>query len=141
MQQHHILVRPARWLAPALLLLGASCITLLWVLACLYLQRPCGWMAVAAALASALMLRLGGMRRGMFRISAAVMATLAIVVLVNWIVAATQIGFAMGLNPWDSALKLGADYAWTLVRLANQAADLAWMAVALVIAALAAARP
>ena len=49
-----------------------------------------------------------------------------------------EIGFAMGLNPWDSALKLGMGYAWTLFELANQTADRIWMAVALVIAAVAA---
>jgi hypothetical protein len=78
------------------------------------------------------------MRRGTVRILLAVLATLAIIMLANWGTAATQIGFAMGLNPWDSALKLGMGYAWTLAGLANQMADRIWMAVALALAALAA---
>jgi len=49
-----------------------------------------------------------------------------------------QMGITMGLNPWDSALKLGLDHAWTLTGLANQTIDLVWMAVALVVAAIAA---
>ncbi|HYM87295.1 MAG TPA: hypothetical protein VET30_11265 [Pseudoxanthomonas sp.] len=130
--------RPARWMAPALLLLGGACIATLWILLALYLQRSCGWMAVCAALACALMLRLGGMPRGVPRALLAVLATLAIVVLVNWMVTAAQIGFAMGLNPWDSALKLGVDYAWTLAGLAHQTADLVFIAVSLVTAAIAA---
>lgn len=130
--------RPARWIAPALLLLGGACIAMAWILLALYLQRSCGWMAIAAALASALMLRLSGMPREAARPMLAMLATLTIIVLVSWTVTATQIGFALGLNPWDSALKLGADYAWTLAGLANRTSDWIWMAVALAVAALAA---
>ncbi|MET0892090.1 MAG: hypothetical protein ABWY01_00810 [Pseudoxanthomonas sp.] len=138
MQQPIRAHRPARWVAPALLLLGGSCIVLAWVLAALYLQRSCGWMAIAGALTCACMLRLGGMQRSLGRSLAAALATLAIIVLVNWAVAATQIGFSMGLNPWDSALKLGSAYAWTLASLANHPLDWLWMAVSLAVAALAA---
>ena len=129
--------RPARWLAPAMLFFGGILLALVWMLLALYLGRPCGWMAVAGALASALMLRLGGMPRGWPRVLAAVLGTLLVIALVNWGVAATQIGIAMGLNPWDSALKLGSDYAWTLTKLANQMADRVWMGLALVVAAIA----
>ena len=41
----------------------------------------------------------------------------------------------MGLLPWDSALRLGPVYAWELLRLANGPAELAWYALALVLAA------
>ena len=47
-------------------------------------------------------------------------------------------GMSMGLNPWDSAMKLGMGHAWTLLGLANHAIDLVWMGVALVVAAIAA---
>jgi hypothetical protein len=128
---------PARWLAPVMLPFGGILLAVLWMLLALYLGRPCGWMAMASALASALMLRLGGMPRGWPRAAAAVAATLLVIALVNWGIAATQIGIAMGLNPWDSALKLGSDYAWTLVKLANQTADRIWMGLALLVAAIA----
>lgn len=128
---------PPRWLAPVMLPLAGILLAVLWILLALYLGRSCGWMAVASALASALMLRLGGMPRGWPRAVAAVLTTLLTIVLVNWGIAATQIGIAMGLNPWDSALKLGPDYAWTLAKLANQIADRAWMGLALVVAAIA----
>jgi hypothetical protein len=130
--------RPIRWLALVMLLLGGLCFAVIWIMLAVYLGKPCGWMAVLGALDAAVMLRLGGMRRGAGRALLAVLATLAIIALVNWGTAATQIGFAMGLNPWDSALKLGMDYAWTLFELANQTADRIWMAVALVVAAVAA---
>lgn len=135
MQEATLPHRPVRWLALAMLLLGGLCFAVIWIMLAVYLEKPCGWMAVLGALNAAVMLRLGGMRRGAGRALLAVLATLAIIVLANWGTAATQIGFAMGLNPWDSALKLGMDYAWTLAGLANQTADRVWMAVALVIAA------
>lgn len=138
MQETSPLPRAARWLAPALLLLGGTCFALIWILLASYLERPCGWMAMLGAIDVALMLRFGGMQRGAARAALAVVATLSIIVLVNWGVAATQIGIAMGLNPWESALKLGLGYAWTLAGLANQTADLAWMALSLAVAALAA---
>lgn len=136
MQETTQAARPARWVAPLLLLLGGLFIALAWALLGLYLQQSCGWMAIAAALVSAAMLKLGGMPRGLWRAALALLATLSVIVLVNWVVAATQIGFAMGLDPWDSAWKLGVDYAWTLARLANRTTDLAWMAIALVVAAI-----
>lgn len=128
--------RPARWVAPVLLLLAGACVALAWVLLALYLQRSCGWMAITAALGCAMALRLGAVRPGWGRMATAVLATLALIVLVNWTVAATQIGFAMGLGPLDSALKLGADYAWTLAGLANGRADLVWLGISLPTAAM-----
>ncbi|MGH8062290.1 MAG: hypothetical protein ACREO7_09790 [Pseudoxanthomonas sp.] len=129
--------RPARWLAPTMLFFGGILLTLLWMLLALYLGRPCGWMAVASALAFALMLRLGGMPRGWPRAASAVLGTLLTIALVNWAIAAAQIGASLGLDPWDSALKLGSDYAWTLAKLANETSDRAWMGLALVVAAIA----
>jgi hypothetical protein len=138
MQEVSPKTRPARWLAPVLLLLGGLCLTLIWIMLAVYSGKACGWMAVLGALDAAVMLRLGGMPRGARRAVLAVLATLAMLGLANWGIAATQIGFAMGLNPWDSALKLGAGYAWTLAGLANQLIDRVWIAVALIVAAVAA---
>ncbi len=128
----------ARWLAPGALLLGSAGLAILWILLSLYLGRPCSWMSVVSAVGASLLLRFAGVRARNTRMAGAVLATLSIIVLANWGIAAAQIGFAMGLNPWDSALKLGMDYAWTLAGLANRGADLAWMAVALAVAILAA---
>ena len=128
----------ARWLAPLLLLLGSVFFTLIWILLALYLERPGTWMAVLGALDAAMILRFAGMPAGWARAAWAVLATALMIVLANWGIAAVQMGISMGLNPWDSAMKLGLGHAWTLAGLANHGIDLMWMAVALVVAALAA---
>jgi hypothetical protein len=119
-----------------MLFLGGILLALLWMLLALYLGRPCGWMAVPSALASTQILRLGGMPRGWSRATFAVLGALLTITLANWGIAAAQIGASLGLNPWDSALKLGANYAWTLSSLANRFSDVVWMALALLAAAI-----
>ncbi len=124
----------AHWIAPTLLLLGNICFVLAWILLAIYLQDQSSWLAVFGAIASALLLRLGGMRAGSSRAALAVGSTAGMILLFNWAMIATQIGMIMGLNPLDSALKLGMHHASTLAGLANSGADLAWMALALVLA-------
>lgn len=126
------------WLAPVLLLLGSLFFIAIWILLALYTGRPSSWMAVIAALDAAVILRITGVRPGAARAAWAVLATLAMIVVANWGIIVVQMGVTMGLNPWDSALKLGLDHAWTLAGLANHSADLAWMALALVVAVVAA---
>ena len=128
----------SRWLAPVLLLLGSLFFVLIWILLSLYTGKTSSWMAVLGAIDAALILRFSGMQPGVARAMWAVMATLMMILLANWGIAAVQMGITMGLNPWDSALKLGLGYAWTLAGLANQTVDLVWMAVAVVVAAIAA---
>ena len=127
--------RPSRWLVPLMLLLGGASLVLIWVTAALYLQRQAGWMALVAALDVVLVLRLCGMRAGPRRAVLGAVVTALIAVLALWTIAATQMGFAFGLNPWDSVLKLGAHHAWTLVSLTTTPLDV----VALVLAPLLAA--
>lgn len=124
----------ARWIAPVMLLLGSICFVLVWTLLAIYLEDQSSWMAVLGAIDSALLLRLGGMQPGSRRAALAVGATLGIILLFNWAMVATQIGMVMGLNPLDSALKLGMHHAHTLASLANSGTDLAWMGAALVLA-------
>ncbi len=121
--------RAPSWLAPVMLLLGGLSFMLIWVMLALYLQKQVGWMALLAALDAALMLRLGGMARGAGRSVLALVATVAICALALWGIVATQLGFAMGLGPFDSALRLGTHHAWTLTSLANTTFD--WVALAL----------
>ena len=128
----------ARWLAPLLLLRGSVFFTLIWIMLALYLERPCTWMAVLGAIDAALILRFAGMPAGWARAAWAMLATALMIALANWGIAATQMGMSIGLNPWDSAMKLGMGHAWTLVGLANHTIDLVWMGVALVVAAIAA---
>ena len=130
--------RPAPWFAPALLAVGSAGFAAAWVLLAYARDRQCSWMAVLAAIDAVLLLRLARMRAGWPRALLATLATAAAIVLANWGIAAAQIGKAMGLLPWQSLPKLGADYAWLLATLANGPADLAWLAAALLLAAIAA---
>ncbi|MGY1459666.1 MULTISPECIES: hypothetical protein [unclassified Luteimonas] len=125
--------RPA--LALALVLAGSIGIAAAWVLVSQATRSQCNWMAVLAALDAALLLRMGGVRPGAMRAACGVLATLLAIALANWGIAANEIGRMIGLTPWASMGKLGMEHAWLLVRLANDATDLAWLAAGLVVAA------
>jgi hypothetical protein len=126
---------PGIGLAIALLLVGSVGFAAVWVLLALYVDRQLGWMAVLGAIDAAMLVRVGGMRRGGWRAAWAVAATVAIVAMANWGIAGSQIGSSMGLLPWESLHKLGLSYAWTLAQLANDGMELAWMTLALATAA------
>lgn len=132
------LSRQARWLAPTLLLTGSFGFAAAWVLLALARDTQCSWMAVLAAIDAALLLRLARMSPSWTRSVLAMAATVLVIVLANWGIAAGQIGKVMGLLPWESLARLGPDYAWTLATLANRPADLVWLGAALVVAAIAA---
>ena len=123
--------------AVALLLLASAGIAAAWALVALVTGSQCSWMALVAALDAAIVLRITGARPGALRACVAAMATAVAVALGNWWIAAGQIGRSLGLMPWDSSLRLGPDYAWTLATLANRPADLAWLAAALLFALIA----
>lgn len=127
--------RRASWFSWLLLLLGACGFAALWVLGSLYTGRQLGWMALLGALDIAWLLRLGDWRPGTGRMVAGIVATAAIVIVANWWITATQIGAMVGLDPWNSALRLGWHHAWILVQLANGALDALWVAVGLGVAA------
>lgn len=135
MDQSFPKTRAGPWLSLSLLVLGCAGFAALWVLAALYADRQLGWMALLGALDAAVLVRLGGMRRGASRAALAVAATAAIVALANWGIAAGQIGTVMGLLPWESLLKLGPRYAWTLAQLANGTTEWLCTGAALALAA------
>jgi len=123
--------------AIALLPLASAGIAAAWALVALLTGRQCSWMALLAALDAAIVLRITGARPGALRACVALVATAFAIVLANWWIAAGQIGRSLGLMPWASSLRLGPDYAWTLATLANRPADVAWIAAALLLAAIA----
>lgn len=127
--------RRASWFSWLLLLLGACGFAALWVLGSLYSGRQLGWMALLGALDVAWLLRLGNWRPGTGRMVAGVLATATIVVVANWWITATHIGAMVGLDPWNSALRLGWHHAWILAQLANGALDALWIAIGLAVAA------
>ncbi len=126
-----------RLLLPVLGCLGFAAA---WVLLARFLQSQASWLAPLAALDVVWMLQLGRIRPGWPRITLAIISTLAIIALANWGIAATEIGRSMGLLPWESALRLGPDYARELIQLANSRLDLIWYAVGVVLAGVIARR-
>lgn len=122
------------WLWLPLLLLGSLTISLAWLMVALAVTGHAGWMAVAAALEAAWMLRLGGFRPGLPRVAVALLATVLIALAANFLIAAAWIGGPMGLAPWESALRLGPHLAWTLIGLGNGLAGMFWLAVGLLVA-------
>ena len=120
--------------AHALLLLGTLGFAAAWVTLSLTTGRTHAWMAVLAALDAALLLRLGRWPAGAGRALAGFAAWSVIVALATWLVIAGHLGKVFGLAPWTSALRLGADHAWTLAGLAFTPVDLAWLAAGAVVA-------
>ena len=130
--------RPAsRWMAPALLAIGSFGFAAAWILLAFARDRQCSWMALPAAIDAALLLRLARMPAGWTRAGLAVTATALTIVVANWGIAAAQIGRSMGMLPWESMLRLGPFYAWTLANLANLPGDLLWLAAALIVSVIA----
>jgi hypothetical protein len=129
--------RPLSTTAIGLLLLASLGVAAAWALLALVTGRQSTWMALVAAVDAIAVLRLLRVRPGLARAGTALAATALSVVLANWWIAAGQIGRSLGLLPWDSSLRLGPDYAWTLATLANRPADIAWIAAALLLAAIA----
>lgn len=122
---------PAAWM---FLLIGLLGMAAAWMVLNLWNGRSNGWMAAVAALDMAWMLRLGRWPAGGARAGVAMASTLAIAVAVNWGVAASHLGRFFGLDPLESALRLGAHHAWTLIGLANGPWDAAWLLLGLVLA-------
>lgn len=121
--------------APLLLaVLGIFGMSAIWTLLALIVDRQCGWMAVLTAADIALLLRLGHAAPGLPRAATNIVATLATILIANWTIAAAQMGGAMGFKLVDSVQRLGSDHAQTLFGLANQPAELAWYAAAVVVA-------
>lgn len=120
-----------------LIAIGSLGLAAAWVLLAAWLNRGSSWMAVLAALDAALLLRIAGIAPGWPRALIGTLATALMIALAWWGIAAARIGGPLGLLPWESMLKMGAEFGWLLVRLGTTPADLAWFAAGLVIAAFA----
>jgi len=124
--------------AIGLLLLGSAGVAAAWTLFALTLDRLCGWMAVVAAIDAALLLRLARVPASTLRLCLSVLGTLLTIVIANWWIAGAQLGQMVGLPPWDAINRMGGFHGWTLITLANGTIDIAWYAIGLCVAALAA---
>ena len=128
-------VRRARWLAPALLAIGVAGCAAAWILLALASGRQCSWMALLAGLDAALLLRFARAPGGNARMLLALGATFATIAIASWGIAAAQVGRSVGVLPWLSAAKIGPEFAWTLLGLANTPVDWAWLVAGMVAAA------
>ncbi len=124
-------------MATALLLLGSFGIAAAWILLADARGTQTSWMAVIAAFDAAWLLRLARARPGLVRALVGMAATVLAIVVANFGIVAAQLARPMGMLPWESALKLGPQHAYTLATLANSPVDLAWIGAAIVIAAVA----
>ena len=123
-----------RWFALPLLVLGMLGVVSAWVLAALFLERQCAWLAPLAAVDMVLLLAISRWPAGAGRATWAFAATAVAIALANFGIAAGEVGQAFGLRPWESALMLGPDHAWTLLEMANSSLDLAFYALGLLVA-------
>ena len=129
--------RKPRWFAAPLLALGALGFAAAWIVVALRYDRQLAWLAPLAAADMVLLLAAAGHVPGRLRAVWAVLATLATLGFATFGIIAGQVGLGMGLRPWESALKLGPDYARELARLALGPLELGWFALGLVVAAFA----
>ena len=129
--------RPLRaaWLHWTLVPLAFVGFVALWLLAAFYSGRQCSWMAVVGAVDILWVLGLGRPMAPARRATIATLATIAMILLTNWIIAATYAGGQVGLSPWDASIRLGLGHALTLTGLANAWQDGVWLALAIAVAA------
>lgn len=125
------------WLLPAAALLaGILGVDAVWVVLSVASNRPCSWMAVLAAVDVALMLRFANVSPGPARLLLSVLGTAVAIALAQWLIVATQLGLELGLQPLDSAMKLGPSLARQLLALSLHGVDYWTMLAALPLAAL-----
>ncbi|KAF1013909.1 MAG: hypothetical protein GAK31_02932 [Stenotrophomonas maltophilia] len=127
--------RTVTWLWPIMLMLALLIAPLAWMVLALLSGRQLGWMAVVTALELVFMLRLGTLGPGRLRIALVVAGTVLVAAIANWGTASAWLGGSMGLNPWESSLRMGPHLAWTLVTLANGAVEWRWLAVGVAVGA------
>jgi len=127
--------RTVTWLWPLMYLLGTGTALLAWVFLALLTGRQMGWMSVLVALDLVFMLQLGTLRGGALRAVLVAIGTLLVTGLAWWCIASAWLGGSMGLPPVASALRMGPHLAWTLITLANEVMDWAWLPVAMLLGA------
>jgi hypothetical protein len=123
-----------RWFALPLLALGMLGFVSAWVLAALFFERQCAWLAPLAAIDMLVLLGIARWPAGAKRAFWACLATALAIAVANFGIAAGELGKSFGLRPWESALMLGPDHAWTLLGMANSPIDLAFYGTGVLVA-------
>lgn len=123
---------PSRQLVAGLALgLALPLMAALWSAVALWLQAPAAWMAVVVAADASVLLGLLRIPAGGARTAWALAFLLIATAASLWLMAASVVGPAFGLLPWESALRLG-PVLFTLVAAPwLDLANVAWLAAAL----------
>jgi len=117
-----------------LLLLSSAALFQLWLLVALRLQFFTGVMALLVAIAISAVLRQGLLTNRHARAGLAVGLTALLAVTTYWCSAAALLSMELGMPLWESALRLGPQFAWTLIGLNNNVANGLWLIWALLLA-------
>ena len=94
------------------------------------------WLALVAAVDVALLLRLTHAPPGRARSAVALLATLAIVAIAQWLLAATRVGALVGLEPFASLSRLGPALGWQVIKLSLDRVDWVLLLASLPLAAI-----
>lgn len=125
------------WALPLLALLaGIAGISAVWVAFAQLSGSPCSWLALVAAVDMAVLLRFTQAPIGGARMLLSVLATASAIVLAHWMLAAIRMGGLIGLEAFDSALRLGPRLAWELSKLTLDRLDWVLLVAALPLAAI-----
>lgn len=106
----------------------------LWSGLSLALRSPCSWMALVAALDSALLLRLAGLPHGRMRALISLGGTVLSIALGLYAVASTRIGALLGSPPHEALQLTGVELALSWWRLNFSPWDGLWALLALPLA-------
>jgi hypothetical protein len=132
---------PALPVRSSTLVLGASIgavaivgVAAVWAGLAAIVASQCAWMAPVAALDAALLLRLASFPAGSRRAALALAITAATIVVGNALVATALIGRSMGMRPVHALTRMSPDLAWLYVQANSGWVELAWYALAGVLA-------
>jgi hypothetical protein len=106
----------------------------IWAGVAAIVASPCAWVAPLAAADAAVLLRLANFPAGKSRAALALAITAATIVVGNALVATALIGRGMGLRPVHALGRMSPDLAWMYVQSNSGWAELAWYALAGVLA-------
>ena len=126
--------RSRHWLWPHLLVLGCAVVCLAWATLASMSGRQVGWMIILGAVEACWMLSLGGLRGGRLRIAVALIATLAMFLVGNALIGAMLTGQVMGLNLFESSLRIGPHLATSYAMLRNGMSEVVMLGIALLLA-------
>ena len=118
------------WLAIAACAVAIVGVAAVWTGVSLMVNRPCGWIAVLAALDAVLLLRLANWPPGRSRVAVALGVVVLTVACAGYFIATAQIGRAMGLRPYEALPMMSIELACLYVRANVGWVEAGWLTLA-----------